>query len=134
MHNSCDIHSFIGLNFISQHIYLCVKHVFAAWYLCAKCTNLWMNEFFMIYIVNLLHAKFVMYETNMHTNFVPHLIFPIMPSLEKIWTTKFMWWFIQCTLIRNGAFGCIYDWGTKKKCLIKNYKGQLWIFSYLTLL
>jgi len=40
-------------------------------------------------------------------------------GLENFWTTKFMWWFIQCTLIRNGASGCIYDWGTKKKCLIE---------------
>ncbi len=42
-----------------------------------------------------------------------------MPSLEKIWTTKFVWWFIQCTLIKNGAFGSILDWGTKKECLIE---------------
>jgi hypothetical protein len=42
-----------------------------------------------------------------------------MLSLEKIWTTKFVWWFIQCTLIRNGAFGSIHNWGTKKECLIE---------------
>jgi hypothetical protein len=32
-------------------------------------------------------------------------------------------------LIRNGAFGSIHDWGTKKECWIeKDYKEQLWIF------
>ncbi len=56
-----DIRSFIGSYFICQHIYLCVKRVFNAWYLCKKCTNLWMNELHMIFIINSLHAKFVMY-------------------------------------------------------------------------
>jgi len=72
MHNLCDIYSFIGLYFIDQHIYSCVKHVFNAWYLCAKCSNLLMNELCTTSIINLSHAKFVMYKKNMHTNFVSH--------------------------------------------------------------
>jgi hypothetical protein len=36
MWNSCHIHSFISPYFISQDIYLCVKHVLNAWYLCVK--------------------------------------------------------------------------------------------------
>jgi len=52
--------SFIGLHFICQRIYSCVKHVFNAWYLCVKCTNLWMNELHMTFIINLSHVKFVM--------------------------------------------------------------------------
>jgi hypothetical protein len=60
MRNLCYICSFIGLYFICQHIYLCVKHVFNAWYLCVKCTNLWMNELCTTFIINLSHVKFVM--------------------------------------------------------------------------
>ncbi len=45
MQNSCDICSFISWYFICQHIYLCVKCVFNAWYSCVICMNLWMNEF-----------------------------------------------------------------------------------------
>jgi hypothetical protein len=60
MQNSCDICSFIGLYFIHQNIYPYVKHVFNAWYWCVKCTNLWMNKFDMIFIINLLHVKFVL--------------------------------------------------------------------------
>jgi hypothetical protein len=44
MWNSCDICSFISLYFIHQHIYLCVKCVFNAWYSYIKCTNIWMKE------------------------------------------------------------------------------------------
>ncbi len=44
MQNLCDICSFIGLYFIHQHIHPCVKRVFNAWYLYAKCANYkWMN-------------------------------------------------------------------------------------------
>jgi hypothetical protein len=53
------IHRFV---FYLSHIYSCVKHVFNIWYLCAKCTNLWMNELCTISIINLSHVKFVMYE------------------------------------------------------------------------
>jgi hypothetical protein len=60
MQNSCDILSFIDLYFIYQHIYLYIKCVFNAWYLCVKCMNLWMNEFDMISIVNSSHAKVLM--------------------------------------------------------------------------
>ncbi len=53
-------HSFIHRSyFIHQHIYSCVKHVFNAWYLCVKCTNLEMNKFHMVFIINTPHAKFV---------------------------------------------------------------------------
>jgi hypothetical protein len=42
--NLCDICSFIGSYFIHQHIYLCVKCVFNAWYLYVKCANYeWIN-------------------------------------------------------------------------------------------
>jgi hypothetical protein len=68
MWNSCDIHSFIGLYFICQHIYLCVKHVFDAWYSCVKCTNSWMNELCTIFIINSSHAKFVIWW-NKHLTF-----------------------------------------------------------------
>jgi hypothetical protein len=34
-----------------------------------------MNELCTISIINSLHAKFVMYEKNMHINFVPHFKF-----------------------------------------------------------
>ncbi len=64
MRNPCDIHPFIGLYFIHWHIYLCVKLVFNAWYLCVKCMNLWMNELCTIFIINSFHAKFVMYATH----------------------------------------------------------------------
>jgi hypothetical protein len=79
MKNLGDNHSFIGSYFIHQHIYPCVEHVFNAWYLCVKCTNLWMNEFYTIFIINSLHVKFVMllnncfaqifYLNNLSTNF-----------------------------------------------------------------
>ncbi len=59
MQNMCDIHTFIGSYFIHQHIYACVKHAFNTWYSCIKCTNLWMNEFHTIFIINVSHAKFV---------------------------------------------------------------------------
>jgi hypothetical protein len=52
-------HSFIGLYFIHQHNYMCVKHVFNAWYSYVKCTNLWMNELCMIFVISASHAKFV---------------------------------------------------------------------------
>jgi hypothetical protein len=58
--NSCDIRSFIGLYLICQHVYSCVKHVFNAWYSCAKCMNLWMDEICKIFIINSLYVKFVM--------------------------------------------------------------------------
>ncbi len=54
-------HSFIHwFVLFCQHIYPYIKHVFNAWYSCVKCTNLWMNEFCMIFIINLLHVKFVL--------------------------------------------------------------------------
>jgi hypothetical protein len=59
--NSCDIHSFIGSYFIRQNIHPCVKRVFNAWYSCVKCTNLWMNEFHTIFILNSSHGKFAKY-------------------------------------------------------------------------
>jgi hypothetical protein len=52
--------SFIGLYFICQRIYSCFEHVFNAWYLCVKCTNLWMNELRAIFIINLSPIKFAM--------------------------------------------------------------------------
>ncbi len=61
MWNLRDIHSFISSYFIHQNNYPCVKHVFNAWYSCVKCTNLWMNEFHTIFIVNSSHVKFVKY-------------------------------------------------------------------------
>jgi hypothetical protein len=64
MQNSCDIHSFISFYFIHQHIYLCVKHVLNTWYFCVKCTNLWMTKLCIIFIINSLHVKFVMYLLN----------------------------------------------------------------------
>jgi hypothetical protein len=67
MKNLCDNHSFIGSYFIHQHIYPCVKHVFNAWYLCAKCTNLWMNELYTIFIINSSHVKFVVSLNNCFT-------------------------------------------------------------------
>jgi hypothetical protein len=60
MQNSCDIFSFIGSYFIHQHNYPYAKHVFNAWYSCVKCTNLWMNKLCMIFIINLLHVKFLL--------------------------------------------------------------------------
>jgi hypothetical protein len=59
MWNLCDIHSFIGLYFIHQHIYMCVKCVFNALYLCVQCMNLWINELCTIFIINSLYVKFV---------------------------------------------------------------------------
>jgi len=59
MPNPCDICSFIGLYFIYQHIFFCVKRIFNTWYSCVKWTNLWMNEFCMIFIIISSHAKFV---------------------------------------------------------------------------
>jgi hypothetical protein len=60
MWNSCDICSFIHLYFIHQHNYPCVKCVFNIWYSCVKCTNLWMNKFYTIFIINSSHVKFLM--------------------------------------------------------------------------
>jgi len=57
----CDILSFICFYFIRQHIYSCVKCVFNTWYLCVKCTNIWMKFFCMIFIINSLNAKLVMW-------------------------------------------------------------------------
>ncbi len=59
MQNSYDICSFINSYFIRQHIYPCVKCVFNTWYSCVKCTNPWMNKLRMIFIINLLHGKFL---------------------------------------------------------------------------
>jgi hypothetical protein len=56
MQNQCDIHLFISLYFIRQHIYMCVKRLFNTWYSCVKCTNLWMDK---IFTINSSHAKFV---------------------------------------------------------------------------
>jgi hypothetical protein len=61
MWNSCDIHSFTSLYFTHQHIYLCVKCVFDAWYSFVKWTNPWMNELHTIFIINSSHAKFVIW-------------------------------------------------------------------------
>ncbi len=69
MQNLCDIRLFIGSYFICQHIYLCVKHVFNAWYSCVKCTKLWMNEFYTIFIINLSYVKFVMWIKTKHSHF-----------------------------------------------------------------
>jgi hypothetical protein len=44
-------------------IYLCVKHVFNAWYLCAKHTNWWMNELCTISNTKSLDVNFVMNGT-----------------------------------------------------------------------
>jgi len=61
MWNLCEIHSFIGSYFIQQYVYSCMKCVFNAWYLFVKYTNLWMDEFCMIFIINSLHdVKFEM--------------------------------------------------------------------------
>jgi len=57
MWNPCDNRSFIGSYFICQHIYLCVRHVFNAWYLYVKCMNLWMNELLTVFIINSLHVN-----------------------------------------------------------------------------
>jgi hypothetical protein len=62
MQNLCDIHLFIFLYFIHQHIYPCVKCVFNASYLCIKCMKLWMNKLCMIFIFNSSYVKFVMQE------------------------------------------------------------------------
>ncbi len=70
MQNSYDICSFLGLYFIRPHIYLCIKCVFNAWYSSAKCMNLWMNKLHMIFIINLLNVKFVMW-TNDFVSFNP---------------------------------------------------------------
>ncbi len=59
MWNLCDIRSFIGLYFIHQHIYMCVKCVFSALYSRVKCMNLWINELHTIFIINSLYVKFV---------------------------------------------------------------------------
>jgi len=59
MWNLCDIRSLIGLYFIHQHMYLCVKCVFSSLYLCVKCTNLWINKLRTIFIISSLHVKFV---------------------------------------------------------------------------
>ncbi len=56
----CDIHLLIGLYFVHQHIYSCVKHVFNTWYLYVKWMNLWMNTLCTIFIINSSHVKFVM--------------------------------------------------------------------------
>jgi hypothetical protein len=69
MRNSCDICSLIGSYFIHQNIYLCVKSVFNTWYSCIKCTNLWMNKFCMIFIINLLHVKFVIRSLTFYNYF-----------------------------------------------------------------
>ncbi len=61
--NMCEVRSFIGVYFICQHIYLYVKHVFNAWYLCVKCMNLWMNVLHTTFIINSSHVKFVMNVT-----------------------------------------------------------------------
>ncbi len=38
MQNTCDICSFVGVYFMHQHIYPCVKHVFNTWYWHVKCS------------------------------------------------------------------------------------------------
>jgi len=43
-----------------------VTHVFNARYSCVKCTNLWMNELCMVFVINASHAKFLI---NMVVNF-----------------------------------------------------------------
>jgi hypothetical protein len=69
------IHSFIGLYFICQHIYPCIKCVFNVWYSCVKCMHLWMDEFHTIFIINLSHVKFwwfLFVVAFMHHNKNPH--------------------------------------------------------------
>jgi len=58
--NLCDIHSFIGLYFIYQHIRMYFKHVFNTWNSYVKFMNLWMDKLLMIFIINSLHIKFMM--------------------------------------------------------------------------
>jgi hypothetical protein len=42
-------------------ISLCIGEcVFNTWYLCVKCTNLWMNKFYTIFTINLSYVKFLM--------------------------------------------------------------------------
>jgi len=60
MQNSCDIHSFIGLYFIHQHIYPCVNHVFNTWYSCVKMYEPLNERTSHDFIINSSHAKFVM--------------------------------------------------------------------------
>ncbi len=42
---------------------------------------------------------FGLWKKNAYNHFIASSIFPTMPSLKKIWTTKLVWWFIQRTLI-----------------------------------
>jgi hypothetical protein len=49
------------------------------------------------------------YEKYMHTNFSTSLVFLTMFSLERVVNTKLMWWFLKCTLIKNGAFDLLIE-------------------------
>jgi len=61
MRNLFDICLFISSYFICQHIYFYVIFVFNAWYSYVKHTNVWTNEFCMIFIINFSHVKFVIH-------------------------------------------------------------------------
>jgi hypothetical protein len=57
MKNQCDINFYISLYFIY------------------KCINLWMNKFCTIFIINLLHVKFVMLMINIFPMFYDLIFF-----------------------------------------------------------
>jgi hypothetical protein len=104
----CEIRvKFIDLYFIHQHIYSCVKHVFNTWYLCEKCTNLWMNELCIIsllthHMLNLWCIKGEIYKwtyfsthepstheySHVHTLFHVSLSFDGLNSQDHHWFNK----------------------------------------------
>jgi hypothetical protein len=69
-------------------IYLCVKYVFNARYLCTKCSNLWMNKLCTISSIKSSNAIFVMiffYTLPSNSNKIPSQINP--PCLTCVITT-----------------------------------------------
>ncbi len=119
MWNLCNIYSFIGLYFIYQHIYPCLKHVFNVCYSCVKCMNLWMNELRMIFIINCMLSLW-------WQDFDQTQILKILACLSKMLllhngSSPWRWWSIQpcqlhhilshcyCELIMGFNFCLLFD-------------------------
>jgi hypothetical protein len=141
MWNSCDIFSFI-CSFHPSTNYLHVKCVFNTWYSCVKCTNLWMNKFHMIFIINSSHGKFVMIISYSwlptkiyHKNLMIWIFFQNMANLGFFFSWKsFVWikflffklknenW--QKSSPKKTMFG--NKWNNFHKCVIWTFELHFW--------
>jgi hypothetical protein len=108
-------HSFIHRFVLHSptHLSMCWT-CFHAQYSCEKCTNLWMNELQMIFIINSSHVKFSIRQCHhawhLHVKLITINVYEMMHCSSHHTLTMPLWMkFVRPHMRKEGAWGIIYQ-------------------------